>query len=358
MGDVSSGNSFLGSPSSSSPPFVGNGLAVVPVRHLSAQSVLEGFYGNLIKSPVTTFISEQFCWIHDQTGLSWTATIVFASFAIRFCGTLPAHATSRKVGAKRAILYQSLSQVYMPKLKEAVNTIKQKRGWTEQQAKDLFHKKQPQFIQMEVERRNCAKSKLYLPFLIQIPFWVTTSVALRNLSTMQNAAFFSDPSQMAAAKARFVQMSNEGLAWFPDLTLPDSTWIIPVSLGVVLLANHELTVNQVSKDILTQGGKKPVPKITRAVDILVRSVALVMVPVSACVPTALALYWTTSATAGLVVNLVLMSPKVRDTFKIPRLPSDSKTPYKTTLINFTAKIQNGAQQSKKMGKKLKKVLKI
>ena len=66
-------------------------------KHFSVAAALEDFYFRLATSPLTGFISESFCWIHDNSGLSWSATIILTSFSLRFLCTLPAHATSQKV---------------------------------------------------------------------------------------------------------------------------------------------------------------------------------------------------------------------------------------------------------------------
>ena len=57
---------------------------------------------------------------------------------------------------------------------------------------------------------NCMAQKLYMPFVIQIPFWVCTSMALRNLSSMQHISEHSFGEPVIEANMRFLQMSNEG----------------------------------------------------------------------------------------------------------------------------------------------------
>ena len=49
-----------------------------------------------------------------------------------------------------------------------------------------------------------------MPFVIQIPFWVCTSMALRNLSSMQHISEHSFGEPVIEANMRFLQMSNEG----------------------------------------------------------------------------------------------------------------------------------------------------
>lgn len=58
------------------------------------------FYSKLSQAPVTLFIGQQFCWIHDAAGLSWGTTIVGASVTLRLGLMLQAHVTSQKVMLK------------------------------------------------------------------------------------------------------------------------------------------------------------------------------------------------------------------------------------------------------------------
>ena len=57
---------------------------------------------------------------------------------------------------------------------------------------------------------NCAPQKVYMPFLVQIPVWICTSMALRNMSTMRLIHEDSWGKEVIEAKFRFLQMSNEG----------------------------------------------------------------------------------------------------------------------------------------------------
>ena len=60
------------------------------------------------------------------------------------------------------------------------------------------------------KKYNCVSQKLYMPFIIQIPVWVCTSMALRNMSTMRLISENSYGAEVLEAKCRFLQMSNEG----------------------------------------------------------------------------------------------------------------------------------------------------
>nr|KAF6499585.1 cytochrome c oxidase assembly factor COX18 [Molossus molossus] len=102
-------------------------------------------------------------------------------------------------------------------------------------------------------RDNCHPFKATVLVWIQLPMWIFMSVALRNFSTgaTHSEAGFSVQEQLAAG----------GVLWFPDLTALDSTWILPVSVGVINLLIVEVYVTY-----------------------FVRAVSVLMVPIAATVP--------------------------------------------------------------------------
>ena len=65
-----------------------------------------------------------------------------------------------------------------------------------------------------------------------------------------------------------------------------------------------------------------------------RAFSILMIPISALSPSAVSCYWATSGLTAIAVNLTLLSPKVQNLVRIPRLPEDSDTPYKDVLNNM------------------------
>ena len=57
---------------------------------------------------------------------------------------------------------------------------------------------------------NCVGQKVFMPFVLQIPVWICTSMAIRNMSTMRLVNENSFEPEVIEAKCRFLQMSNEG----------------------------------------------------------------------------------------------------------------------------------------------------
>ncbi|NXP54715.1 COX18 protein, partial [Heliornis fulica] len=96
-------------------------------------------------------------------------------------------------------------------------------GWSQEAARFHFKKNLRRVVTELYIRDNCHPFKATVLLWVQVPLWVCVSLALRNCSV--------------GAKAPEVQeqLSAGGALWFTDLTAPDSTWVLPVSLGLVNL---------------------------------------------------------------------------------------------------------------------------
>ena len=111
-------------------------------------------------------------------------------------------------------------------------------------------------------------TKVFVPFMLQIPAWILMSLSLRRLvSNNPEIARYSDEivrkldiflqtaktitsTVSVLPQVRYVQFLNEGTLWFPNLIMPDTTAILPVVLGVSYLANTELNSNRHDKSII------------------------------------------------------------------------------------------------------------
>ena len=58
-----------------------------------------------------------------------------------------------------------------------------------------------------------------------------------------------------------------------------------------------------------------------------RVYSIFMIPLAATVPSAVSLYWASSGAAGILVNLTLLSPKVKNLVRIPEVEKISGNPY-------------------------------
>ncbi|KFQ01046.1 Mitochondrial inner membrane protein COX18, partial [Haliaeetus albicilla] len=190
-------------------------------------------------------------------------------------------------------------------LRYEVSVCRKQLGWSEKVARFHFKKNLRRIITELYIRDNCHPFKATLLVWVQIPMWICVSLALRNCSVGATDSGVQE------------QFSAGGALWFTDLTAPDSTWILPVSLGLMNLLIVEIFASQ----------KMEVSRFQKLATNFFRVVSVVMIPVAATVPSSMALYWLSSSFMGLSHNLLLRSPTFRRLCCIPRTKSDSDTPY-------------------------------
>ncbi|KAJ9069037.1 hypothetical protein DSO57_1022657 [Entomophthora muscae] len=166
-------------------------------------------------------------------GLSWFATIIVTTIALRTCTTLPiAIYQQRKVAKLNAL---------KPVLEAWGNTYKRQYG-----SKPLIDPTSILFLQKGIENRYKKKvQQLYkdygysplalyaLPF-VQLPLFFSMSFTIRSMSGSplfgwESFAKFNEPG-----------MATGGISWLYDLTLQDPTMILPFCLVAVHLLNIEV----------------------------------------------------------------------------------------------------------------------
>ncbi|XP_056144959.1 cytochrome c oxidase assembly protein COX18, mitochondrial isoform X2 [Lampris incognitus] len=252
-----------------------------PCRRASSSSVDgTGLYGSLSDSTPIHLTEQLLVSVQQTTGLPWWASIMCTTLALRTLITLPLGAYQMVIIAKVGALQTEIAEL-AKRLRYEVSVRAKERGWTEQQCRHQFKKNLRRIVSELYIRDNCHPFKASLLVWVQLPMWVCLSLALRNLSLARSQSGAALQSELTAG----------GALWFSDLTLPDSTWILPVTLGLTNLFITE----------------------------------------------SIALYWMTSSLVGLGHNLLLRSPRFQRLCHIPPLPSHSNTPYRDLLASFQAK---------------------
>ncbi|KAK9518652.1 hypothetical protein VZT92_022851, partial [Zoarces viviparus] len=116
-----------------------------------------------------------------------------------------------------------------------------------------------------------------------------------------------------------------GALWFPDLTSPDPTWILPICLGLTnLLIVEVFSLQRVNPS-----------RFQKVVTNSIRVFSVLMIPIAATVPSSMALYWFTSSLVGFSHNIVLRSPAIHKFLKLQTVRSES--PYRDLLSAFISK---------------------
>ncbi|XP_073494086.1 cytochrome c oxidase assembly protein COX18, mitochondrial isoform X1 [Phyllobates terribilis] len=256
--------------------------------------------------------------IQEVTGLPWWVTIMCTTIVLRTAVTLPLSVYQMHILGKVEKLQPEIKNL-AKELQYEVAVYGKQQGWSDKVAKFHFRKNMKRLIKELYVRDNCHPFKASLIMWIQIPMWIFVSLALRNFSFNSSG---SNTDELV-----HTQLQNGGALWFPDLTMPDSTWILPVLLGSINLLLVEMFALRTVE----------MSRFQKYLTNVVRGISILMIPIAASVPSSMALYWVSSSFVGLVHNLLLRSPAARRLLRIPHTKSDSDTPYKDLLAAFVAK---------------------
>lgn len=261
-----------------------------------------GWYDCLADSAPIRLTQDFLVGVQQLSGLPWWASIICSTIAIRAVITLPLAAYQLYVIAKIENLQPEIENL-AKRLRYEVSFHAKQRGWSEKLARFHFKKNLRRIISELYVRDNCHPFKASLLIWVQIPLWVFVSIALRNLSLGITSLETAVQTGLAVG----------GTLWFPNLTFPDSTWILPVSLGLINLLIVEISTLR----------KTELSKYQKCTTYLIRGISLVMIPIAATVPSSMSLYWFTSSIVGLGQNLLMCSPSFRHLCRIPKIKSYS-----------------------------------
>ncbi|XP_036446339.1 cytochrome c oxidase assembly protein COX18, mitochondrial [Colossoma macropomum] len=279
-------------------------------------SARPGWYESIADSGPVHLTEQLLVFSQQTTGLPWWASIICTTLALRTAITLPLAVYQTVIIAKVEALQKEIAELAR-RLSYEISVKAREKGWSEKTCRYHFKKNLRRIVSELYVRDNCHPFKASLLVWVQLPMWVFLSLSLRNLSMGTGHVPAGLQEELAVG----------GALWFSNLTLPDSTWIIPVSLGLVnLLITEIFALRQLEAS-----------KFQKYVTNFIRGISLVMIPLAAAVPSSMALYWLSSSCVGLGHNLLLRSPRFRALCRMPPTHSDSDTPYRDIAAAFVAK---------------------
>ncbi|XP_018544637.1 cytochrome c oxidase assembly protein COX18, mitochondrial [Lates calcarifer] len=276
----------------------------------AAGAGVSDWYGGLADSAPVHICEHFLVSVQQVSGLPWWLSIVVATLSVRTLITLPLAAYQLIIVSKVEALQVEISEL-AKRLRYEVSIRARERGWTDKQSRFQFQKNLRRLISQLYIRDNCHPFKASLLVWVQLPLWISISLALRNLSLDQSVL----QCDLAAG----------GTLWFPDLTAPDSTWILPVFLGLINLFIVEVFALQ----------RLSPTRFQKLALNCIRGFSVLMVPIAASVPSSLALYWFISSLVGFSHNLLLRSPLIHKLLQLPTHRPDS--PYRDLLSAFISK---------------------
>uniref|UniRef100_A0A8D8V4Z8 Mitochondrial inner membrane protein COX18 n=1 Tax=Cacopsylla melanoneura TaxID=428564 RepID=A0A8D8V4Z8_9HEMI len=300
-------------------------------RPLSRDSLLEfqtSIFNSISFSTPVHYAQEVLVAVHNLTGLEWGPTIVLSAFLLRLFLTLPVTVYQHYILAKFENVVTKKFPEILEELKRETATATRMFKWDNDRANYNYAKSARTQYKKIIQEENCHPLKASLLVWIQMPLWICSSFAVRNLLLMR-------PEKTLETMQIYADISTEKFLWLDDLLACDHSFVLPATLGIFNLAIIEMQI--LYRDEKLTGAKRYTTNVFRAI-------ALLLVPIAANVPSILSLYWASSAFYGFTQNLILWSPNFRKFCGIPFTKKTKLLPYRhmvDTLIKRYYKLEGG-----------------
>jgi len=270
-------------------------------------------------------------FLHSSTGLPWGATLPLIALIMRVSVILPVSIYSRRKLQKTAEMLPLL-QAWQHQASRSIMKANPHGtpGYVEKQVQRAHQRKRAELS----KRRGVQRWKIFLPPVLQIPIWLVVMETLRGMCGMTKGFFGSialpDAVKTATSDAwatvgdkspdmTLVQGSDgtdilasgisrigmdpsfatEGMLWFPNLLMPDPYLWLPVLLSSVTVLNIIKSPQSPRETYnnLTTGNKRMYRGLI--------GIGILLGPAVASFPSAILLYWVSSASLGFIQNMLL-----------------------------------------------------
>lgn len=236
--------------------------------------------------------------VHEATGLSYGWTIVITTVGLRLV-MFPLLGMAQQATSRMAHLQPELRQLQQ-KQERLGSLTREESVQFANQYKALFRKYQVNPAYAAVP-------------LIQLPLFVSLFFGLQKMPKI-----FPD------------ELSVGGMFWFPDLTVPDPLYILPLLSTTTLMAMFEINKTQVLRQSPGQQGQFMLN--------FFRVMGLISLPVAMTFDTGVVLMWATNSSFMMVQTILFQTSPVRRLFGIWEPPKP--VPGQTTDVGITGSISN------------------
>jgi len=170
--------------------------------------------------------------VHDASGAPWWATIVVSTVALRCATTIPLVVSGLRNSARMELDVRPYAQAWQ--VKTVQRLVREHPTWSLAEIDKTAAKEMRALIPSLAKQHGVPPlmHRIALP-LVQIPIWVTYSLALRQMCASPILGFDT-------ATAPVDGLATGGLFWLSDLTVADPL-VLPVAVASVHLTNLAVT---------------------------------------------------------------------------------------------------------------------
>ena len=251
-----------------------------------------------------------------MTGLPWAATIPLIAFLVKTCIMVPLSVYFSRMYDRSVRLY--------PQLIQTRTAVEKRVG---QQHGDKSHQERQKILGIEFRR---ARNRLFKEngihprgnfiMYINIPIWFAMMETIRRmtgtedgmLSLISNSSAAFGPKENPGPSITDEvipidpSLATEGMLWFDNLMIPDSTMILPFALSGIVYAMYSYPAGTYEARLIPMMGTQEDANQVRSFNLQRRKYqklgALAIGPATLMFPSAMLLYWFSGALATLMVG--------------------------------------------------------
>jgi len=244
--------------------------------------------------------------MHSGLDLSWAATIILASCAMRLA-TFPFTIMQMKHTAR-------LTKA-KPEIEKLVGKVKDAQAQGADQATMTGYTDQLNAIW---KKHDCHPVRGLLNVVVQAPLFISFFLSVQRL-----------------ARADLPSMKTGGMLWFPDLSAADPMYALPIVSAAFFLATVELGAMDGAPNQQTNQMKN-----------VMRILSVVIVPLTMKMPAAVILYFMSSSIFSLVQVNLLKIPALRSLFGVPAVAPAAASSSVQPLPPKSTKLYKSKPKSK------------
>ena len=253
--------------------------------------------------------------VHNMTGLPWAATIPLVAFLVRALTMLPPIAYAKRIHARSWRLY--------PRLIEARTAIeknvRQQHGNKSQQVRQKIQDEEVKTAWDRMKKENGIQPWRTNIAYINVPVWFMMMETIRRMTGIEDGMLSLIGKSLAALEGKEnpglsitdevipiePSLATEGMLWFDNLMVPDPTSILPFALSGILYVIYSYQAGTI-RDIPLPWVSLDYANRVKAFNLQTlkyrKLASLAIAPATLMFPSAMLLYWFSSALATLLLS--------------------------------------------------------